>query len=97
MQEGKEGAPEDRTWPYFALLFAYLASLLLAAVCLPSLDGVPANVYRFGLYAGTSAIYWARILMARRRKDTDRGYIFYIVLMLSMPFLAWPLQEWLWW
>ena len=97
VQEGEQAKHHrERPWPYFALTVVYVVSLGLAGLFLPCMDGVRANAYRLGLYAAASAIFWVRILISRTRKDTDRGYYFYIILVLAMPFLAWPLQDWLW-
>jgi len=95
-EEHKQAESRDRAWPLCALAFVYLVSLILAGMSLPGLDGVEANIYRVGLYAGASGIFWVRILISRARKETNRGYYFYAVLVLTMPFLAWPLQDWLW-
>jgi hypothetical protein len=86
----------DRSeWPYRALVLVWVISLLLAALELPSLDGPAANSFRLGVYAAVSAIYWVRIGIARLRHERSRGYCFYIALVLLIPFLIWPLQDWL--
>ncbi len=95
VQEHEQAKRGELPWPYGFLALVYLVSLILAACFLPSLDGVAANAFRYGLYAGASAVFWLRILMARRRKETNRGYYFYVMLVLAMPFLVWPLQDWL--
>jgi len=95
-EHDEKGRHQKRPWPYQALAVTYVVSLILAGLSLPSLDGVPANLYRFGLYAGASVVFWMRILVSRARKETGRGYCFYVLLVLAMPFLAWPLQDWLW-
>ena len=95
VQDHEEAESGGRPWPFCTLAVVYLVSLILAGISLPSLDGVKANLFRNVLYAGASAIFWLRILIARVRKETNRAYCFYVILVLAMPFFVWPLQHWL--
>jgi hypothetical protein len=87
-------ATQQCTWRYGMLVPVWLLSLVMASATLPGLDG-DANWFRLGLYAGMSGIYWVRIAIARMRRERNRTYYVYIVLMILMPLLGWPLQYWL--
>ncbi len=79
-------------WPLSGLIIVYVLSFFIAAMLLPSLDGWP-NTFRLMIYACISLLFWIRIVIAKLKREKNRAYIFYSVMMIGHVFFIWPLQD----
>ncbi len=82
-------------WPLLKLVVIYMVALFLAVLLLPSLDGHAANNSRNSAFICVSLMYWIRIALAKKRKEKNRDYRFYSILMIGHVFLIGSVHSWL--
>ena len=84
-------AIEETQWPWFSLLVAQIAGLILCGVVTPSLDGN--NVPRILFIVGLWSFCWGRYILARVRQEQNKTYIFYVTLIVLAPILEIGLES----
>lgn len=70
-------------WGYKHLGAAWLSGIILQALVLPCLCSIGVAKFNFALVF--DALVLLRMLMARHRHETGKGWIFYAALCLSSP------------
>lgn len=85
-QTDKQDSDTPKEWPYFQLGLVFIVSLLLSLVFTP--------LHRVGSAVGgamfliVGTVFVIRIIIARIRREKNRSYIFYAVLLLTVPTLS---------
>ena len=71
-------------WPLKVLIPCYLAGIILYGAVVPNIDSSGASkIFLIGL----SILYWCRVLLAYLRKENNKGYIFYIIILFLSPYI----------
>jgi len=71
-------------WPLKVLIPCYLAGIILYGAIVPNIDSsVASKIFLIGL----SILYWCRVLLAYLRKENNKGYIFYIIIIVISPYI----------
>ena len=81
---------EKSSWPIRELLICYLVGAIFYSMLVDSLDLL--NGPRYLFIVGLSVIYWGRIILAIIRKESNKAYRFYALLILLSP-LIWGIIE----
>jgi hypothetical protein len=80
-QKPAEAGARPTPWNYQHLLMAFIIGFILQNIVLSSLDIEGSAKFIVALIF--DALYLARVAWAYWRKETGRGWIFYIVLMYT--------------
>ena len=74
----------NRAWSFGEFITVYVVTAIIAAFLLPGLDSL--SPLRFKCFAGLSILYWARFVIARFRKETNRTYLIWMIVIGLSPF-----------
>jgi hypothetical protein len=80
------------SWPIIPYLLAWCFSAFLLSF--PSLDGVDPMI-RYKIYAIFLGLTLIRLVWARVRNERNKGWLFYIIILVAAPFYFPPLQYFL--
>jgi len=84
LQQQDSSAPKQ--WPYFQLILVFIVSLLFSLAFTP-LHPV-GSVVGEAMFLIVGTVFVIRIIIARIRREKNRSYIFYAVLLLTVPALS---------